>query len=232
MRTWPTPGRFASEGARGYLADVHPVRRRAHDRRTGGRILGQHASWCACRYVTERNGATRVAVPDLVQTHEPKWVTVPEAAGILGVTPETIRRRLRRGDLHGQHVHDPGNPLGRVWRVALPEARNTPVDVGSPARADVLADAQALEIARLHGALADRAREIERLHGIVERLAVPALPPPPADQSVDAQALEIARLHGALADRAREIERLHGIVERLATPALAAPAPRPWWRLW
>jgi hypothetical protein len=167
-----------------------------------------------------------------MQVHEPQWVTVPEAAGALGVTPETIRRRLRRGDLRGQHVPDPCNPLGRVWRVALPEARTPTVDAGSPARADALADAQALEIARLHGALADRAREIERLHGIVERLAVPALPPPPADPIADAQALEIARLHGILSDRAREIERLHGIVERLATPALTAPAPRPWWRLW
>jgi hypothetical protein len=174
----------------------------------------------------------RAPVCHLVQIHEPKWVTVPEAAGVLGVTPETIRRRLRRGDLRGQHVHDSGNPLGRVWRVALPEPPRTTVDEGPPTRADALADAQALEIARLHGALADRAREIERLHGIVERLATPALPPPPADPSADAQALEIARLHGILADRAREIERLHGIVERLATPALAAPPPQPWWRLW
>jgi hypothetical protein len=171
------------------------------------------------------------AVRNAMQVHEPRWVTVPEAAGALGVTPETIRRRLRRGDLRGQHVPDPGNPLGRVWRVALPEARTPTVDAGSPARADALADAQALEIARLHGALADRAREIERLHGIVERLAVPALPSPPADPSADAQALEIARLHGILSDRAREIERLHGIVERLATPALTAPTTRPWWVL-
>jgi hypothetical protein len=46
------------------------------------------------------------------------WVTMRQAAIKLGVTPITIRRRLRRGELEGQLTD---TPSGQAWLVRIPD---------------------------------------------------------------------------------------------------------------
>jgi len=48
---------------------------------------------------------------------ETEFVTINEAAKRLGVSPDTVRRRLKRGDLQGEREK---TPQGFVWRIILP----------------------------------------------------------------------------------------------------------------
>jgi excisionase family DNA binding protein len=50
-------------------------------------------------------------------------VTIPEAAKILGVTEDTVRRRLRRGELQGERVE---RPQGYTWIVHLDQDQVDP----------------------------------------------------------------------------------------------------------
>ena len=45
-------------------------------------------------------------------------VTVPEAARRLGVTEDTVKRRLRKGELQGERK---ARPQGYTWMVELPD---------------------------------------------------------------------------------------------------------------
>jgi hypothetical protein len=45
-------------------------------------------------------------------------VTVPEAARRLGVTEDTVKRRLRKGELQGERKE---RPQGYTWMVELPD---------------------------------------------------------------------------------------------------------------
>ncbi len=44
------------------------------------------------------------------------WVTIAEAASILGVSTDTVRRRVKRGELQAQLVHTQHGP---TWEVCL-----------------------------------------------------------------------------------------------------------------
>lgn len=48
-------------------------------------------------------------------------VTIREAASLLGVSPDTIRRRLARGELTGQQISS-GGRAGFTWYVDVPDA--------------------------------------------------------------------------------------------------------------
>jgi len=75
-------------------------------------------------------------------------VSIREAAERLGVSPDTIRRRLKTGELAGEKVK---TAQGLAWRVELPP--NAP-----PAPPDIIA-AAAVELARLR----ERVSGLERL---------------------------------------------------------------------
>ena len=70
-----------------------------------------------------------------------RWISLPSAADLLGLTPEALRKTL---DRRARKVADGGieaaldgvraRKLGRLWRVALSEAWTAPkVGVGSMA---------------------------------------------------------------------------------------------------
>ncbi len=46
------------------------------------------------------------------------FVTVPEAATRLGIAPQTVKRRLKRGKLRGRQE---STPQGFVWLVDVPD---------------------------------------------------------------------------------------------------------------
>lgn len=82
-------------------------------------------------------------------------VSIKEAAERLGVSADTIRRRLKSGDLSGEREK---TPQGFVWRVELPQD-----GTGEPVSAEVSTGASA-------GDDIERARLRERIAGL-ERLA-------------------------------------------------------------
>lgn len=84
-------------------------------------------------------------------------VTISEAAERLGVSPDTIRRRLRAGELAAEKVK---TAQGLAWRVELPpDALPAPPDV----IAVVDAAADAVELARLRERVAGLERLAEEL---------------------------------------------------------------------
>jgi hypothetical protein len=47
-----------------------------------------------------------------------RWVPIREAARLLGVSPDTVRRRIKRGELDGELV---AQGAGQIWLVNLPK---------------------------------------------------------------------------------------------------------------
>ncbi len=84
--------------------------------------------------------------------HETELVTIKEAAERLGVSPDTVRRRLKRGELTGEHET---TPQGFVWRVAFPTGERASETPGEPATVG----GDAIELARLR----ERVAGLERL---------------------------------------------------------------------
>jgi len=158
-------------------------------------------------------------------------VTIAEAAQRLGVSADTIQRRMRRGELVG--VKEP-TPQGFRWLVELPEdtpeggSTSTGTDAPPPhvgdsttgaevRRLEDLVDAyrthlevqRALYERQVHDQaeeLAARRREVSELHVLLQTLQR-ALPVPPQDQSSV----------GA---------------DTPAAPGPTPPQPRPWWQRW
>jgi len=84
-------------------------------------------------------------------------VSIQEAAARLGVSADTVRRRLKRDELTGER--EP-TPQGFIWRIALPLAEYAPETPGAAAGAsavDSLGDA--VELAQLR----ERVAGLERL---------------------------------------------------------------------
>lgn len=65
---------------------------------------------------------------------ELEYLTIAEAAERLGVAPDTVRRRLKRGELAGEKEQ---TAQGYVWRVALPKASREPQEPAGDAGAGV-----------------------------------------------------------------------------------------------
>jgi len=151
-------------------------------------------------------------------------VTIRDAAARLGVSADTIRRRLRAGTLTGERV---STPQGHRWVVALPVTlepppvadQGKPISVSDSAGADV---ADALELAMLR----------ERVAGL-ERLGAELATERDAWRERAAQDADAARELRILLGRAQALPRALAAGD-VAPPDQAPPAPvAPWWRrLW
>jgi hypothetical protein len=130
-------------------------------------------------------------------------ITVAEAAQRLRVSTDTIKRRLKRGELQGQR-HD--TPQGFIWLVAVSESHasvNGAVDSSS--------DAIATEPDAMASTVADAmAREVRRLEEMVEML----------QKELDHRAEEMERMQ-ILLQQALDPAR-----------AIAPPRQLPWWQRW
>jgi len=85
-------------------------------------------------------------------------VTIAEAASILGVSRDTVRRRLRSGALTGEQR--PG-PNGTTWYVTLP-TEAVVASIVDP-RAEQPANAQAVDASTVDRLLGERDAALERL---------------------------------------------------------------------
>jgi uncharacterized protein YlxW (UPF0749 family) len=132
-------------------------------------------------------------------------VPVIEAARFLGVSEETIKRRIRRGELNGQQQP---RPQGYVWMVDIP------VDIPK----EVLASTSQHDTTTTHDDDTDHntsSGEIRRLEEMVELLR----------QQLSAYQEEVE-------SRRREVQELHVLLQQ-AQAALPAPRDnRSWWRFW
>ena len=181
------------------------------------------------------------------------WLTIPAAARLLGVTPQAIRKRLKRGTLNSRRnnrgqelVLVPGAPVRtpepepeppEPWiRDPTSEARQTPQDAGEmiPAAIHremiaVIQAAHSATVAELQGQVdqlrSDRIEERRRHEGEIERYR--------RDMALERtetarQCAEHDILHRTtLADQRRIIDRL---LPRNDPPALL-PRAR-WWPDW
>ena len=113
-------------------------------------------------------------------------LTIADAAERLGVSPVTVRRRLKKGELSGEQ--EP-TPQGYEWRVLLPFTIEPPPstdgDHPPPPPNDQAETMQVLRdtIVLLRDELETRTREIERLHVLLSQQAsaLNALPARVAD---------------------------------------------------
>ena len=187
------------------------------------------------------------------------WLTIAEAAAALGVSVDTVRRRLKRGELQAQQMLTERGP---VWRVAIEGMHSVPSTPGSnghstpstPAehamhdpqqRPELLKALELLErsqtevVAKAEAAamwqtraelLAVQLQQREReLADVRDELRVLQAPQP----ANDAAAAPTAPLSD---DEHLELETLraeHELNLHRMDPPLAEPEPeqrRPWWR--
>ena len=66
-----------------------------------------------------------------IEVQDGAWVTLAEAAPILGVSVDTVRRRLKRGDVQARLVHTQHGP---TWEVCLGNVQGGAPTVGSTPR--------------------------------------------------------------------------------------------------
>ena len=113
-------------------------------------------------------------------------VSVPEAARLLRVSEQTVRRRLRSGELHGRQVTSPG---GFLWMVEIPD--ELPVEntesvemtamkaLVAHLEAQVFSQQEQLTIKdkQMEEQLTAKDRQIEQLHVLLQQ-AQASLPAP------------------------------------------------------
>ena len=134
-------------------------------------------------------------------------VTRKEAAQLLGVSVDTIERRLKRGDLRGHKEH---RPQGLTWLVEVPEELATASGNGAtpPPPAAAPGDAPA--------SLSYSGGHLQVLEELVATLQTQVK----ADQE-------------ELAAKNKQIEQLHVLLQQAQA---ALPAPKEyrlsWWRFW
>jgi excisionase family DNA binding protein len=114
-------------------------------------------------------------------------VALPEAAQRLGVSVDTVKRKLRRGELRGQHVP---RPQGYTWLIELPDSQmDSMADCTESSMAEL--DSATIEVLNLREMLAmaqsqianqkeelvSKNKQIEQLHILLQQ-AQAALPAP------------------------------------------------------
>ena len=109
-------------------------------------------------------------------------VPIAEAARVLGIAPEAVRKRVRRGTIRAHKVDG-------QWYVVLPE-RDAPPDNRPATGQDhyrELVDALRDEVSWLRQELAVRTAELERKDHIIAALTqrLPELPPPAEPRKPD-----------------------------------------------
>ena len=149
-------------------------------------------------------------------------VSVPEAAKLLGISPEAVRARIQRGTLHKEKDSD-----GTVYvRLDADQTRSygdrTEDATGSQARDQTqLVDSLEEQISFLRSELVTRNEELRRKDHIIAALTerIPELPAPASSSQEATGAPETA------AEKAGRGDRDHG------GPGPYHPVERPsWWR--
>jgi excisionase family DNA binding protein len=152
-------------------------------------------------------------------------VTKKEAAELLGVSVDTIERRIKRGDLKG---HKESRPQGLTWLIEIPQEIIPQGNGGGSGGALPHADAQGDPSASpLHG-------ELRRLEELVATLqAQIAIQQKQTDKQAEAYQWQLDAKDKQLESKDKQIEQLHVLLQQ-AQAALPGPRDnRSWWQwLW
>ena len=168
----------------------------------------------------------------------PVEVDTAEAARRLGVHPETIRRAVRRGDLHARQVRQAGRPVWVVTLAALDAFHAQGASHVDDSDTTAREPASRVDDARVgvdnshtrpRVGVDDARAGVDNSHTTVDALRA---------HVADLQG-EVARLRAdldgarsAVAARSADVGRLVEALAALTTTALPKPEPerRPWWR--
>jgi DNA-binding transcriptional MocR family regulator len=138
-------------------------------------------------------------------------LTMVEAAHRLGVSVDTVKRRIQKGELKG---HQQPRPQGFVWLVEMPEESNQPGS--NPTDTPVDTTVSTGELRRLE----------EMVQFLKDELAA-------RDAQLESWKQEAEAHRDQLQAKDRQIEQLHVLLQQAQT---ALPSPRDnrsWWqRLW
>jgi hypothetical protein len=142
-------------------------------------------------------------------------VDVAQAAVLLGITAQAVRKRVRRGTLSAYKVDG-------TWRIVLPAAQATQVepaqDAGSAAaRAEDVPPGYAALVQRLESEVAFLRQLTEHQAGIIASYAQQAQIAAPVDTTASLQAPEMTLTPSDVA---------------ASTTATSLEEKRRWWRLW
>jgi len=168
-----------------------------------------------------------------------RWVTIPDAARLLGVTERTIRRQIAQGKLSSRH--DEG---GRTLvRVTVTDATDVTGDAASDVPVTNVSDTPVTTVTPTPdaGELSRLRAEVERLRIEVEALRVELATARAEAREWRARAEERqAAIDRLEADKERAEEDRRNAWAALATtlakiPQLEAKSgepARPWWKFW
>ena len=151
-----------------------------------------------------------------------QWVSVREAADILGVSQDTVKRKLKAGTLPGRKET---GEKGERWLVELPDDATATLrqdqDSALGAALQQVIDVLSRERDELWQEVASRRREVEELHILLQRSQeqVRALAPPQ-------QSRGSATVNGV----ATPPQQDESLTETAMAGAMAAS--RPWWKVW
>ena len=133
-------------------------------------------------------------------------LAIPEAAQRLGVSIDTVRRRLRKGELRGQHQP---TPQGFIWMVEAPSAAS-----GAPAEGHLLPDFNHIDaergtrvvVTRGEGPIESKSpmANLPALRELVEVLR----------HEIDTMGRQLGIKDGQLESRDRQIEQLHSLLQQ------------------
>ena len=158
------------------------------------------------------------------------WVTVKQAADILGISEDAVRKRMKRGLLQKTR-------LDNVWHVLL-EQDKTPQDIPpktAPAAGGELEDALRAQIEQLTQQNAQLWEQFSRVNATLDRqsqtldriLALPAMTATRQDEDAEADALR-----QQMAAQAEQLTKLNEALEAQREQAATAEPKRQasWWQ--
>jgi hypothetical protein len=176
------------------------------------------------------------------------FVTVPEAAVRLGVSPQTVKRRVKSGKLSGRQE---ATAQGFNWLIDIPDMPNNP-SAGTPSGAPDGIPNKYADMPRGFGdtpigvptGIPDGVVDIPgdiatEKPSIVERLVT-------LHSEVEGQRALIASLNDQihtlkgqlgikdqqLESKDRQVEQLHVLIQQLQHSLPSLRESRPWWRFW
>jgi hypothetical protein len=163
-----------------------------------------------------------------VSTVGTRWYTLAEAAPILGVSVDTVRRRVKRGQVEARQVHTQHGPTWEVFLGSAPTDAQADAYAGAdyPAqghaegaedRSQVMATWAASLLAPIAAELGEARQTIERQAGVVADLR----------ETLGRQGAELERAAStvvALNDQLEATERTRRRVTRLLAIAVAVLA--------
>ena len=122
-----------------------------------------------------------------------KEVSITDAAAILKVSVDTVRRRIKQGELQARKV---ASPHGEIYLVEIPEAvvlvpSESPVNKdANPTEAETI-EAMKKTVSVLESELAARRREVQELHVLLQQ-AQKQLPPGKAESAANQTTVKLS----------------------------------------